>query len=211
MAPGDRQLLFVGVEAIDADPPPEPADLGFVADDRYGGWVEFEARGAVSLDTGVNRERPYDPEALVGWVGFDLPVPFEATTAKIERVDVSPIVTWSVPEDVLAALEQPAPLFEVSNFQAFETVATDEPVEVTFDIENAGSVPGVFRACLNKLGPLYAPSPIRRTLVPGESVTVGQTIDYYTDVDMSAEAIRFRLVTPRQSFGGNVRVRSAGN
>lgn len=210
MAPGDRQFLFVGVEAIDADPPPEPAALELVADDRYGGWVEFEGRGPVSLETGVNRERPYDPDALVGWVGFDLPVPFEAPTANIERTDVSPTVSWAVPEDVLAALEQPAPSLEVSNVRAPETVAPDEPVEVTFDIENTGSVPGVFRGCLNNLGPLYAPSSIRRVLEPGDAVTERQTIDYYTNMDMSTAAIRFRLITPHQSFGFDVTVHSAG-
>jgi hypothetical protein len=210
MAAGDRQFLFVGVEAIDADPPPEPADLAFVADERHGGWAEYEGRGPISLETGVNRQRPYDPGELVGWVGFDLPVPLEAASATIERTDVSPAVTWSVPEDVLTALQQGAPSLEVSNVRAPETVAPNEPVEVTFDIENTGSVPGVFRACLNNLGPLYAPSSIRRVLEPGAAVTERQTIDYFTDMEMSTDAIRFRLVTPHQSFGFDVAIQSAG-
>lgn len=210
MAPGARQFLFVGVDAVDADHPPAPTDLALVADDRYVGWTEFEGRGPISLETGVNRKRPYDPEALVGWIGFDLPVPFDAPSAKIERNDVSPTVNWPVPDAVLTALGQPAPSLEDSNVRVPEAVAPDEPVELTFDIENTGSVPGVFRACLNNLGPLYAPSSIQRVLEPGEAVTERRTIDYYTDMDMSTGAIRFRLVTPHQSFGFNVAIQSAG-
>ena len=208
-APGDRQFLFVGVNAVDADTPPSPGALELVAGDRYPGWAAYDGEGPTSLDTGVNRDGPYDPAELVGWVGFDLPVPLPPESARIERTDAPGIPSWTVPDDVVTALQQPAPAFVVSDFDAPETTAPDDPVAVTVAIENVGPVPGTFRASLNNLGPLYAPAPIRTVVEAGATTVNRHEISYHTELETSAD-IRFRLVTPDGSFRHEVSVTPAG-
>lgn len=210
MAPADRQFLFVGINAVDADPPPTPSDFELVAGDRHPGWAAFEGEEPTSLETGVNRDRPYAPEELVGWIGFDLPVPLSSETARIERTDVTGPRSWAVPDAVVSALREPAPEFRVSDFDAPASTAPDEPVEVTFDVENVGQVPGTFRASLNNLGPLYGPSPIRTAVEAGETVTVSHEISYFREMESSADTIRFRVVTPAGSFGHEVTVKQDG-
>ncbi len=210
MAPADRQFLFVGVNAVDADTPPAPDDLELVAGDRHAGWTAFGGEAPTTLETGVNRDRPYDPEALMGWVGFDLPVPLSSGTARIGRTDVTGSRSWSVPDDVVSALREPAPDFRVTNIDAPETTALNGPVAVTFDIENVGSVSGTFRASLNNLGPLYGPSPIRVGIDAGETVTHRHEISYFLNMETQADAIRFRLVTPHRSFRHEVSVTRDG-
>lgn len=209
-APRDRQFLFVGVNAVDVESPPEPGDLAFVADRRVRGWVEYDGEAPYAMQTGVGSDRPYGPEALVGWVGFDLPVPLAADTARIERTDIPGNPSWPVPDAVVTALQEPAPPFRVSGFDAPATTAPDEAVEVTFEVENVGPGSGTLRACLNNLGPMYGPSPIRLRVEAGGTVTHRHSITYHRELETAVDNLRFRLVTPHRSFRHEVAVNHNG-
>lgn len=168
LAPTDRQFVFTDVTATADGAVPSPDAFALTADGRrFDGWTRYD--GERPFYVAGDGWTGYDEESASGWIGFDLPRPFEGDALSLAvggHVDAS----GPLDDRVVAWLRDP-PAIEVSNVRTPDRVAGDEPIEVRFDAGNVGGHAGVCRASLNSGGVNYLFEPIRLALDPGESTT----------------------------------------
>lgn len=114
-------------------------------------------------------DEPYDEESG-GWIAFAVPKPLDAAGAAISWPDGE----RALADDAIERLERPPTDFEVSEFDAPDSVELGEEAVVRLTVENVGETDGTFVGALNRVGPwiAYAPAEALRIDVPaGETAT----------------------------------------
>lgn len=208
---GDRQVLFVQVSvAVSAADGPVPAPSDFRLD---AGDVSVDGRTSVddfpaqrTLPDGRHDGGVHSTDEPGGWIVFPLPdgiTADEATLSVQFGGENEGQVRWPLPADVLASLRDEPPAFSLESLDVPGIVPPDEPFEVVFAVSNDGG-PGVFRAAVNELGPMYAPHPVRLAVDAGGAASASVDID--THVRSGSDEVRIEVVTTRRSVTRTVRV-----
>ncbi|MFC7044258.1 hypothetical protein ACFQH6_01535 [Halobacteriaceae archaeon GCM10025711] len=190
---GGRQAVFVDLQ-IDGPRPASP--FSFVAGgERHAAWED--AYDDVRLSQ-LHHEPPDGAGPSSDWVGFDVPCPLDASDPHLEYRDSGQVVArWSLPDDLVTALAEPAPDFEVTAFDVAETVPARQPVEAHVAVRNRGPGDGTFRGAFGHGGP--GMDTVSMTLAAGE--TGERTVDVHLlrDVD-EPTTVELRLLTPDASI-----------
>lgn len=190
--------LFVGAHRrVSAEPNSQfvlarvDAELGY---DGFALDVDGDAHPAsyeiagVAVD-GVSVEGRETEPLLLGWA---LPKPLDASEVAVvyERGDDATI-RWTAPDRVAATLSDP-PAFEVVAFTAPETVAPNEPFDVSVTVENTGGSDGTFRTSMGRTD--YSDQNEYRLDVPaGERVTHAENEALSGDADSVTYALDWGL------------------
>lgn len=198
-------LLSVDVEAAERYRF-EPEDFAVVVGDRsYVGRSE----GVWGLEGEPPQQ--YSAEEGRGLLVFEVPAPIEADECSVELdlgEETREPLTWRFDDDVVTALQRP-PEFEVSAFEAPETVDAGEPIEVSATVANVGEGAGTFRAALNQEGDvLYGGTSTTFELRSGEERVWEETIDAHTGADRDqAVTVHLRFRSSGGDEDRDVRVR----
>lgn len=202
---GDRQACFVRVRVSVGADGPTPA-LGDFSLRAAGESSTAKTRLGVAAPYRVFPDEAaygtdYPTDSGGGWFAFLLPPSLPA--------DVSPTLVvqfggeaegglrWPLPEAAVAALRAPAPDFAVRSLDVPDSVAPDEPIEVSWAVENRGG-PATFHAALNEQGPRYFPHQLRTHVPAGERVPASVTVEPNGEWGADAVDLAFRSV-PRDA------------
>lgn len=156
-------------------------------------------RSTPSMDPGG---APYSRERREGWMRFEIPAPIGDGVVRFQLDGEGGPVEWQFGPELVGKLREPAPEFEVRDFEAPEEVGPDEPIELSATVENVGDGPGTFRAALNQEGDImYGGSTTTFEMEAGEERDWRETVDTHVDMDPDeAATIRLRF----RSSGGDV-------
>ncbi|MFC3477955.1 hypothetical protein [Halobacterium litoreum] len=203
----DRQAVFAAV-SVDGESRPAPGDFALDIEDAVPGWVTY---GDVSGSEFWERAASYDPgENGIGWVGFDAPksVATDDPRLRVQFGDESGApVSWSLPDYATGRLREP-PKFACADFSAPESVASDEPIEVSVRVSNEGAGVGRFRGALNEAGPAYRFETVKIDVGPGESREVTGFLDTHVG-SQDVDRVSFAFRTPCGDFERTVEVTDA--
>lgn len=141
----------------------------------------------VAVD-GVSVEGRETEPLLLGWA---LPKPLDASDVAVVYESDDATIRWTAPDRVAATLSDP-PAFEVVAFTAPETVAPNEPFDVSVTVENAGGSDGTFRTSMGRTD--YSDQNEYRLDVPaGERVTHAENEALSGDADSVTYALDWGL------------------
>ncbi|MEE6210808.1 hypothetical protein U3A55_11660 [Salarchaeum sp. III] len=203
----DRQAVIAAV-SVNGEPRPAPSDFSLGIEDDVPGWVAYDD---VSGSEFWERGAVYDADRNgTSWVGFDAPKPVATDDPRL-RVqfgdESDEPVSWSLPNYITGRLQEP-PNFECTDFSAPESVASDEPIEVSVRVTNEGAGIGRFRAALNETGPAYRFETVKIDIGPGESQEVTGFLDTHVG-SQDVDRVSFAFRTPCGDFERTVEVTDA--
>lgn len=209
---GDRQLLFVSVSVVPEGPVPTVSDFNVaVGETRATGYTDVGDMQSyrIAPDNG-GRGKDYSSDTPDGWLAFSLPTSLSdienATFSVRSGTKTEDQIQWPVPDSIIGSLRASPPALTLEAVDVPDTVAPDEPFDVTVTVANAGG-PGVFRAAVNETGPLYAPHPVRMAIDAQEKRSTSISID--THVRSDTKKVQFRLVTTDKSVDRTVEVKES--
>ncbi|WP_232686972.1 hypothetical protein [Halobacterium zhouii] len=202
---GNRRALFVTVTVQGDDPRPAPEDFAVITDETVQAWTtDGDSSRRLPRDG-----QPYERDTRVGWLRFDLSAPVSASQFRVQFGGESEgAVHWSLPDDAVAALQAPPPVFSVTEFSAPDTVPRDESIPVSATVENRGDGAGTFRAAFNQAGPLYWSDPVSFALEPGESREWNTLVTTHQEVER-ADTVSFALITADDRLKRTVEITDA--
>ncbi|MFB6266627.1 MAG: hypothetical protein ABEI31_03115 [Halodesulfurarchaeum sp.] len=196
-----RQFLFVSV-SVEGDQARslEPGDFSVdVGDSSYPGWRrygDFEDGYGEFSGAAEGMGQAFGNGNVSGWVGFAIPVPIQEHAPRVVLDVQHDRVTWSLPNEVIAALSHLPPDWRVTDFTVETGDSGGDPRTVSVTIQNRGEGEGSFPIGINYSGSVHAYETVRVSVPPLESRTWSDSLT------VGDRAPAFELVTPVQTFQG---------
>ena len=174
----DDQAVYAKLDAETADEPPAVNDVSLVAD-----GASYEGEEPPGFFAG---EPPYTAERGTGWIVFEVPCPLDTSDVRVETQGVA----WQLPGDLRSALEEPAPTFELLDFDPPESVSTGESLEASLTVRRTGG-PGPLRLAWS-LHAVGSPDQelVTKPVPRGTAQTVFVTFDGHQDAPDGVEEVR---------------------
>ncbi|WP_435335541.1 hypothetical protein [Haloarchaeobius sp. TZWWS8] len=104
------------------------------------------------------------------WVLFTVPAEQQIETARL-TVPGDGDAGWNLDSTIVERVRKPLPTISLSSVSVPESVGSEEPVPVSFELVNDSSFDGVFRAAMNEHGYYNGYYPVSIPVPAGESVS----------------------------------------
>ncbi|WP_224270290.1 DUF4352 domain-containing protein [Haloprofundus salinisoli] len=160
-----------------------------------------------ALSSGGEPNRSLSADGSEGWIGFQVPAPYDGNKLEVALAADGEAATWELPEKSVETLRAPLPTFEYAEVQIPEVAPLNGSFEVTVSVRNTSDTDGTFRGSPNVNEMLYGPFSL---FVPAGSEktwkTEMRTSEY---ADEKGDEIGLSLFSPLETIERTVVAESA--